>query len=116
MRSHEVVIWWATPVEVQSTLARLRRAGELAEDVFRKARKRATSLVGGFHQVAPTPEVRDAAIECLERFPLKAADALQLASAWTWVKRKPRNRLFAVMDAQLAAAASELGFDVITPA
>jgi predicted nucleic acid-binding protein len=47
-------------------------------------------------------------------YPLKAADALQLAAAWTWCSGDAQGCTFISGDAQLLEAARQVGFQVVT--
>jgi hypothetical protein len=62
--------------------------------------------------IPPTDAVRELAFAQLDRFPLKASDALQLAAALVWCKQVPRGRRFICNDRQLLAAATAAGFEV----
>jgi hypothetical protein len=53
-------------------------------------------MLGSWLEIEPTDDVRDFALDVLDRFPLKAADALQLAAALAWCRRRPKGRLFVV--------------------
>jgi hypothetical protein len=99
-------------VEVRSALERLRRDGVLTNEAYLSSRMRLEDLLGSWREVQPSELVRDLACAQLERFPLRAADALHLASALVWCKQKPRGRLFIVNDEKLAEAAHHAGFDV----
>jgi hypothetical protein len=63
--------------------------------------------------VGPSERLRERAESLVERFPLKAADAFQLAAAWEWCLGRPRSRPFISGDGQLLGAARDLGFKVI---
>jgi predicted nucleic acid-binding protein len=63
-------------------------------------------------EILPSANVREIAFEQLKRFPLRAADALQLAAALVWCGERPRGRWFVCADRRLAAVAVEAGFDV----
>lgn len=110
--THPPVIWWGTFVEVRSALARLRREEALSPDAFHASLYRLMYGLQSWREIQPTEPVRDLAAELLDRFPLRAADALQLGAALVWSKRKPRGRLFVSNDERLWAAARETGFDV----
>jgi len=110
---YSVVVWWATPVEVRSALERLLRAGDLSATEHAGAEKRLDGLRKGWSELAPTEAMRDDAEMLLARFPLSAADALQLAAAMTWTRGHPRGRVFICGDARLQEAAGRLGFDVV---
>ena len=58
------------------------------------AAARLAGLRGMWIEVQPTETVRDLAESLVQRHPLRAADATQLAAALIWCKRQPRNRAF----------------------
>jgi hypothetical protein len=74
------------------------------------AQVRLDRLRAQWHEISPAESLRDHAERLLDRFPLKAADALQLAAAMAWCGGRPRPRAFLSGDAQLLEAASQLGF------
>ena len=106
------VIWWLTPVEVQSALVRLKRSGELSGAAHKASSARLTTIRESWRQVLPSEPVRDLATTLLATYPLKAADALQLAAALVWAKQRPRGRVFICNDVNLSRAAGQAGFDV----
>ncbi len=105
-----VVVWWAAPVEVRSAFARLIRMGELASTGHVHAQVILTQLRSKWREISPDPSLRDQAERLLDRFTLKAADALQLAAALAWTSGRPRARAFISGDTQLLEAARQLGF------
>ncbi len=107
-----VVVWWATPVEVRSTLGRLHREGMISTVAFRASWERLSNLLKGGASVPPADAVRELALAQLDRFPLKAGDALQLAAALAWCRQRPRGRLLICNDRQLITAAAAAGFEV----
>src|SRR5688572_4798449 len=74
-----MVVWWGTPVELRSTLARLAREGALgtAEDQA-QALHRLLVLRRSWNEVLPSERVRALAELLPERYALRAADAFQL--------------------------------------
>lgn len=50
----------------------------------------------------------------LMSYRLGAADALQLAAAWTWCSGSPQDYVFISGDAQLLEAARQVGFQIVT--
>jgi hypothetical protein len=66
-----------------------------------------------WREIRPNDQIRDRAEQLLDRFPLYAADSLQLAAAWIWCQGHPRDRRFVCGDAQLLDAARKLGFTAI---
>ncbi|HEV2722615.1 MAG TPA: type II toxin-antitoxin system VapC family toxin, partial [Thermoanaerobaculia bacterium] len=58
----------------------------------------------------------DVSLDLLRRYPLRAADAIQLASAidvLTQGRKKPSSLPFVTLDGDLASAAHEEGFPVL---
>lgn len=74
-------VGWATAVECESAIQRRLREGVLSGDEARTARQRLAQLADSWHEVVPTPAVRQLALRLLRTHPLRAADALQLAAA-----------------------------------
>jgi len=112
LREQTPVIWWCTPVEAHSAIERLHAVRAITTPAFRAAKERAQTMLGSWREIHPTEAVRELALILLERFRLRAADALQLAAALVWCKQKPQNRIFVSNDVKLTAAAMDLGFDV----
>ena len=73
---------------------------------------RLANLRGMWIEVQPTESVRDLAEALVQRHPLRAADAMQLAAALIWSNRQTRNRAFVCFDGRLAEAAVKEGFTV----
>jgi predicted nucleic acid-binding protein len=107
------VICWFTVVEVNSALARLLRQGALSRSGHDVAMKQVRRLESRWVEVMPTTGLRRLANELLYKYELRAADALQLASALVWCNEHPRNRPFITLDDRLASAAAAAGFQVI---
>ncbi|HEV2690835.1 MAG TPA: PIN domain-containing protein [Bryobacteraceae bacterium] len=106
------VVWWTAPVEVRSALERLRFEGALSAGAYLTSRQRLEELLRAWREVQPSELVRDLACVQLERFRLRAADALHLAAALVWCKQRPRGRPFVSNDEKLSVAAQRAGFDV----
>jgi hypothetical protein len=105
-----VVVWWAAAVEVRSAIARLVRMHQLNSRGQVQAILLLDRLQNDWREIRPIDHVRERAERLLDRFPLHAADALQLAAAWIWCQGHPRKRRFISGDAQLLDAARKLGF------
>ena len=88
------------------------RDGKINKNGFRNAMLSVEALQTRWSEVLPIEAVREIAEDCLDRFPLHAADALQLAAALLWCNSKPKRRAFICFDPQLSNAATESGFDV----
>ncbi len=112
-RFRRVALWWATPVEVRSALRRLTREGSLSTSDVTAAEHRLARLHDLAAEIEPTEEVRDLASSALERYDLRAADALQLGAALVLWREKPRGRPFVCYDQRLRAAADAAGFTVL---
>jgi uncharacterized protein len=112
-RQYSLVVWWATPVEAQSAFARDLRSGVLTQAELQRAQQRLESLRDIWHEVEPTEPVRNLAEVLLERYPLRAADALQLAAAYTWSRNRPFRRPLISGDTKLLEAAKAVGFNTI---
>lgn len=110
-KTHGIVIWWATPVEIQSALARLVRMGNMNADGWRKGRKVAEFLSDGWSEIQPSDGLRARALDVIERYDLRAADALQLAAALEWCEGAPKGRAFISADGKLRDAALLAGFE-----
>jgi len=110
LRRFRVVVWWATPIEMTSALTRLLREGGISTGDYAKARLQAERHGSQWRVVAPTAQVAAEARAALERFPLRAADAMQLAAALSWCGGKARGRLFVTFDSKLGQAAELAGF------
>ena len=112
LRSKSIAVWWGTPVETASAFARLVCAGELDQRDLRMTMTRLAALRGMWIEVQPSEGLRALAEGLIERHPLRAADALQLAAALIWSRRRPQKRSFVCLDGRLADAAGKEGFSV----
>jgi uncharacterized protein len=113
-KTKSIAVWWNSPVEITSAFARLFRNQEIDQQDFRQAMARLSELRRRWIEVQPTEVLRDLAEMLLQRHPLRAADAMQLAAALVWAKQLPRKRVFVCLDSRLAEAASKEGFSVQT--
>lgn len=111
---HDVVVCWCTPVEIRSAFARLVRTGELTAAEHSRAQRSLDVMRRSWREMQPTEALRAHAEALVDRFPLKAADSLQLAAALAWCGDSPQGRPFISGDRQLLLAASQLGFHAIT--
>jgi len=106
----EAVMWWATPLEVQSALYRRHRENPLPSPMMRQATERLRAFVEHADAVAPTDELRHRAGRLVAVHPLRAADALQLAAALIWCEDQPQTETFVSLDERLRSAATREGF------
>jgi len=112
LRDADVVAWWATAVEGRGALVRLQRKGLLSVPAFQVSSERLSALLSSSKEIPPSKTVRDIALLQLDRFPLRAGDALQLAAALVWCGERPHRRWFVCDDRRLTAAATAAGFEV----
>jgi hypothetical protein len=90
----------------------LQRDGAISVAASHATWERLSSLLSNSTVILPSDGMRDLAVAQIERFPLQAGDALQLAAALVWCRQKPRGRQFVCNDRQLGAAAETAGFTV----
>jgi predicted nucleic acid-binding protein len=112
-RQWSPVVWWGTAVEVESSFARLRRSNGLNDQDWQVALGYLVTLTQSWHEIEPSSNLRDLAGTLMYRFPLRAADALQLAAALRWCQQRPAGRTFISGDIRLCEAAELAGFTVI---
>lgn len=110
-KTHDVAVWWSTPVEIASALARLLRMQELDSTEWTKARRLATRLADSWSVIQPSDAVRAGSIQLVERYDLRAADSFQLAAALEWCEDSPQGRVFLSTDQKLRESALLSGFD-----
>lgn len=108
----EAVMWWATPLEVQSAVYRRHRESPLPSPVMKQAAERLRAFVEHADTIAPTDELRHRAGRLVAVHPLRAADALQLAAALIWCEDQPQTETFISLDERLRSAAMKEGFAV----
>jgi predicted nucleic acid-binding protein len=110
-REFEIVVWWATPVEIASALARLARMRQINGKELNAARTLMKNLAGEWWVVQPLDALRSMATSLIERHDLRAADALQLAAALEWCENRSQGRIFFTADERLRQAALLSGFE-----
>lgn len=110
-KTHDAAVWWATPVEIASSLARLVRMKQLDSGDWAKARKLAKRLADSWSVIQPSDTLRARSIQMVERYDLRSADSLQLAAALEWCEGAPQERVFLTTDQKLREAALLSGFD-----
>jgi len=108
-----MIVWWAAPVEIRGAFARLLRMSLLTSRQHVGAQLRLDELRSNWREISPEQALRNRAELLIHRFPLKAADALQLAAALAWCSGRPKGKAFISGDAQLLDAAKQLGFQAI---
>jgi predicted nucleic acid-binding protein len=110
-----MVVWWATRVECIAAISRRAREGSLGAEAEATARGLLDDLSESWTEAQPTARLRVLAEQALTAHPLRAADALQLATALIWCGSQPRGRPFVCLDERLRTAAFRFGY-VLLPA
>jgi uncharacterized protein len=110
----ELVLWWGTPVECASALARLRRERAITVEEESEVLDLLEELRDSSAEVQPSEAVRTLAGRLLRTHPLRSADALQLAAALVWAG-SPRGDVLVTLDERLGRAARLEGFRVLPP-
>jgi predicted nucleic acid-binding protein len=109
----EMLVWWGTPVECVSALARREREGALPSAGVTAAIDRLRALAAAWQEVLPGDAIRTAAQRLLRVHPLRAADALQLAAAVVASEHEPASLAFVCLDERLGEAAAREGFPLV---
>ncbi len=108
----QMAVWWCSPVECWSALARLRPEDQMSEDVVDRASANLDILRSAWYEISPTEEVRRQARRLLRLHRLRASDALQLAAALVWAGTFEEGE-FVCFDARLREAARLEGLLVV---
>jgi predicted nucleic acid-binding protein len=111
----EITAWWGTTVECVSAISRRARDGSLGAGALSRAFERLDALAAAWHEVEPSPRVRQSATRMLRVHVLPAADAFQLAAALAASEDSPPALPVVTYDDRLGEAAEREGFVVITP-
>ena len=112
--NYDIVVWWATPVEIAAALARLVRTKHITPSGLAKAQNAASKLAAQCTVVLPTDDIKIRAFDVIARHDLRAADSLQLAAALKWCNDQPDGHVFLSADHRLRHAALAAGFDAKT--
>lgn len=105
------IVWWASPIECSSAIARLEREGALPLERSMEALQRLAALEQTWLEVAPVAPLRERAQRLLRVHPLRAADALQLAAALAVGAEAP-GMTMVCLDRRLREAALREGIGV----
>jgi uncharacterized protein len=109
----QVLIWWGTPIEIASALARLERENSLTADEVSTALSKSRRLVDSWHEIVPSDAVRRTAERLLRTHSLRGADSLQLAAALIAADHDPSTLEIVCLDTRLINAARREGFSVL---
>lgn len=112
-RRYLIIAWWATPIEVRGAFGRSLRRGEISSNGQVQALVLLEDLRRKWREIQPDIQIRQRAEELVDRFPLTAADALQVAAAWIWCGGHPHTKVFISGDRRLLEIVSQLGFTVL---
>jgi predicted nucleic acid-binding protein len=110
----EMVVWWGTETECLSALARRERESGLDRAAVSLAEGNLAKILSRSYEVQPTTEVRRIARRLLMTHPLRAADALQLASALFFSGIQVPELPFVTLDKNLSSSAGKEGFSLIS--
>lgn len=105
-----MLVWWGTPVECTSAIARREREGALSLSSAAQALARLKRLAEGWEEILPENTIRMTAQRLLRVHPLRAADSLQLAAAVVVAEHQPGTLEFVCLDQRLSDAAEREGF------
>jgi predicted nucleic acid-binding protein len=114
-RDPTMLVWWGTPVECTSAVARREREGALDSEDAATALDRLRSLADSWQEILPSDPVRSTAQRLLRVHPLRAADALQLAAAILAAEHEPSSLEVVCLDERLVDAARREGFPAVQP-
>jgi predicted nucleic acid-binding protein len=113
VQEYSLVAWWGTSIEIASAIQRLTRTGDISQQEGQASHLRRKKLVKTFRTIQAEGPVLEQAEAIILKYPVKAADAMQLAAAMVWTMLDPVGSTFISGDRQVLAVAKELGFEVI---
>ena len=109
----ELLVWWGTPVEIVSALARREREGVLKASEVTQAIAALAELAESWEEILPSDRIRRVATRLLRQHRLRAADSLQLAAALVAADEQPASLEIVSLDGKLNDIARSEGFRVI---
>lgn len=109
-----MMVWWGSPIECVSAIARKVHERALTEEDATRAIARMEVLRDSWIEVEPSEAIRKHAVRILRNHDLRAGDALQLAAAWVATgDASPGTITILTVDERLRRAALRDGFDVM---
>ncbi len=108
-----IVTWAWSAVEITSAVERRFRESRLNQADRRDVLTRLSLLAGQWDEITDTLAVRRQANRLLARYPLRAADAGQLAAALVLFEDQPEGQGFVCLDQRLGQAAEMEGFRLL---
>jgi predicted nucleic acid-binding protein len=112
---NEVVVWTLTRIEILSTLARLRREARRGAAEVPIWRRVLLDAWERWTEISAVDLVRSQAERLVERYPLRAADALQIGAGLIASRGDAGGLEFVTLDRAQADAAAREGFRVLGP-
>lgn len=107
-----LLVWWGTPIECASALARGQRDGKVPAESAQQAISRLRDAMLEWATVPASPDVREQSIRLLRVHRLRAADAMQLAAAIVGSDFQPSALELVTLDDRRAEVADLEGFRV----
>jgi predicted nucleic acid-binding protein len=111
----EIIVWTLTRVELLSAVARRRRETPASARRLATVRRDLIRAWERWSEVTAIEIVRRHAERVVERYPLRAADALQIGAAILAAEDDPAGLEFVTFDENLADAAGREGFRILGP-
>ncbi|NCW28703.1 MAG: PIN domain-containing protein [Verrucomicrobia bacterium] len=105
-----MVVWWTTPVEIESALTRRKLGNQLDESNEERVRNRLKALSDSWIEIEPSYLLRELAKRLIRVHGLRSADSLQLAAALIACGNRPSGHHFLTGDQALKTAAGKEGF------
>lgn len=113
LKEFSAVVWWGSIVEIQSAICRLGREKAITDAGQKAAIARLETMNRTWREISAGDKLRELALDLLSNYPLRAADALQLAASLIWCDGRPAKRTFVCVDKRLSGIARSIGFAVI---
>ena len=107
----QMIVWWASRVEILSALNRLQREKRINK--LAPFLEKLNELSQIWQIVLPSAEILENAERLLRLHPLRAADALQLSAAIVAADYRPKSLVFVCRDQKLNEAAQREGFETV---
>lgn len=111
----DVVVWALARVELLSAVSRRRRELQHAPAWLMRARREFLEASERWAEISAIDLVRVHAERVIERYPLRAADALHIGAALVACDGDPTSLDFVTLDSAQARAAEVEGFRVLGP-
>jgi uncharacterized protein len=110
-----VIVAWTTAIECVSAFARKRRENQISEGLLARILQRLADFRVDWTVAEPTPQLVTLAQRIVARHGLRAADAIQLASAIGSSSFEGAQPHMVCLDRRLTQAAMAEGFRILPP-